>query len=314
MINKFRGMKKILTLFLIVVSFGIARAEEGQDALSFTRISRNIAVLGVGGAGNSSTTSVAWASFSNSAVLPFYDGEGDFGVSYQYWAPNTFKTSNFNFGGAYKLNDKVGFSIGAVYQSGQKYDIYNDSGNYDGTFHPSETIFNIGAGYKLTNHLSAGVNLRYAYQKLTSSGNMSGFGGDFHLLYHFKGGNVSIGVNNLGTKVEDSNGNKYFPSTSANIDGIYSYDINPKNAVSAALDTEYFFSGHLTAAFGAEYAYDNMVFVRAGFHYGAEDAAIPSFISMGAGYKYQNFKIDLVYLTGNQNIGNTFGLGLGYSF
>jgi len=308
-------MKKILSIMAsMAVSICLVYADGGKDALPFVRIDRNAATLGMGGAGSASTSSIAWSSFSNSAVIPFFAGKGDIGASYQAWAPKTSKTSNINIGGAYKISEKFGLSVGGAFQSGQSYDVFDSSGSPSGTFTPSEMMFNIGAGFKFSDNLSAGLNARYASQKIASSTTLSGFGVDAHLLYHAGNANISAGLNNVGPKVSSSKGDSYSPATSANLAGTYNFAINPKNAVMGALDLDYFFSGCLTAALGAEYAYDNMVFVRAGFHYGAEEAIIPTFVSLGAGFKYEGFKIDLSFLTANENIGSTIAIGVGYCF
>jgi len=307
-------MRKLSVLFLgFALSSGIAFADGGKDALPFVRIPRNAVTLGMAGAGTSSSQSIAWSSFSNSAVIPFFAGKGDIGASYGLWAPKTNKTSDINLGGAYKISDKFGISIGGAYQMGQEYEQLSSSGVPSGTFRPTEMLVNVGAGFLLTDNLSAGVNLRYASQKISSS-TLNGFGVDAHVLYHIGSANISLGVNNAGPKVSSTSGDKFFPASSANLSGSYDYEIDGQNSILGALDLDYFFSGNFTAALGAQYAYKDRVFVRAGFHYGAEEAIIPTFASLGAGFKYEGFKIDLSFLLANENIGNTLSIGLGYCF
>jgi len=57
-----------------------------------------------------------------------------------------------------------------------------------------------------------------------------------------------------------------------------------------------------------------MVFVRAGYHLGTDKAPLPSFATVGAGFKYAGFSLNVAYLTANNIIGNTLTFGLGVSF
>lgn len=64
---------------------------------------------------------------------------------------------------------------------------------------------------------------------------------------------------------------------------------------------------------GAEYGYNDMVFVRAGFEYGQRSQ---SFGTFGLGAKYQGFRLDAAYrLSTSKDFGvNTLLISLGYSF
>jgi len=57
-----------------------------------------------------------------------------------------------------------------------------------------------------------------------------------------------------------------------------------------------------------------MVFVRAGYHLGTDKAPLPSFATVGAGFKYAGFSLNVAYLTANNIIGNTLTFGLGVTF
>ena len=79
------------------------------------------------------------------------------------------------------------------------------------------------------------------------------------------------------------------------------------------VDADYFFKGGLAASFGATYAFDDMVFVRAGYRYGGQ-TVVPSFASIGAGVKFIGIKLDLAYLIASEALGNTLALSLGHTF
>jgi hypothetical protein len=58
-----------------------------------------------------------------------------------------------------------------------------------------------------------------------------------------------------------------------------------------------------------------MVSVRAGYRYGGK-SVIPSYASVGAGFKLFGVSLDLAYLiaSGDSPLQNTLTFGLGYSF
>ena len=57
----------------------------------------------MGFAGAASTSSIAYSAFTNSAVIPFWNGKFDAGVSYQNWAPDGVKSSNLAAGAGLSL-------------------------------------------------------------------------------------------------------------------------------------------------------------------------------------------------------------------
>ena len=79
------------------------------------------------------------------------------------------------------------------------------------------------------------------------------------------------------------------------------------------LDAGYYFTGGFAAAVGASYAFDDMVFVRAGYRYGGK-SVIPSYASVGAGVRFAGVKVDLAYVVSSSPMANTLGVSLGYSF
>ena len=69
-------------------------------------------------------------------------------------------------------------------------------------------------------------------------------------------------------------------------------------------------------AVGAEYEYDSMIAVRAGYHYGSRENGLPSYASVGVGVKFFGVNVDAAYLIGSPTspLRNTFTVGVGYSF
>ena len=74
------------------------------------------------------------------------------------------------------------------------------------------------------------------------------------------------------------------------------------------------FFGALMAAVGVEYGFADMVFARAGFHYGDPAKALPTFASVGIGAKFIGIRLDASYVFLSETLGNSFLVSLGYAF
>ena len=152
--------KRILALALgCVIAFNVSFAQ--GDALPFVRIVRDPVSASMGFAGVASGSETAYSSFRNSSVIPLSGDRFSTGFSYQNWAPDGVKTSNMNFGAAFKAG-RFGFAVGGAYQMGEEYTTADASGNPKGTFSPNDMIVNGGVGLRILDNLSAGANMCYA--------------------------------------------------------------------------------------------------------------------------------------------------------
>lgn len=218
-------MRKVATglrnIFIASLTFVMVcgTASAGDDALPFVRIVRDPVSASMGFAGVASGSETAYSSFRNSSVIPLSGDRFSTGFSYQNWAPDGVKTSNMNFGAAFKAG-RFGFAVGGAYQMGEEYTTADASGNPKGTFSPNDMIVNGGVGLRILDNLSA----------------------------------------------------------------------------------------------GAQYSFKNMLFARAGYHFGTKEAVLPSFATVGLGVRFFGVSLDFAYLTGNDVIGNSMTFGLGYRF
>ena len=294
----------MVAAFVLLSSLGV-RAQ-GQEVLSFTRIERNPRASALAGAGAASVSGAAYASFSNSAIIPFYEGGGDFAAGYEYWAPSLGAAHAMNVAGAYNFGP-VGVSLGGVYQLEQA--------DYDG-YRPSEMQINAGLGARFLSWLGLGINVRYVRENLFQGYSHNGFGVDALLLFApVKGLTLTSGVANIGSVVKDSADNQYHQPTSIKAAAAYNLQIGLKNALEFMLDEDYFIYGKSNAiSFGMEYSYDKMVFARLGYRIASEKASYPSHLGLGLGAQYKGFRLDVSYLTLSEAIGNTVAVGLGYRF
>ena len=299
----------------LAISSICSYAQDQNSAHQFIRIPRDPATGAMAGAGAASTFTTSYSAFRNAAVIPFSDRTVDVGASFQMWAPDGVKSNNVAAGVAYKASEKFGFSVGFAYDMGAEMKTYDASGKATGKFSPSDMVINAGLGFKFTDKFGAGVNVRFSSDKVAEGVSTSGFGADVFLMYNAMPGlNIAAGVSSVGSSVKDAAGQSFSLPMSATLAGAYRADIDEQNKVDVALDADYFFTGGIGAALGLQYSYDDMVFVRAGYHLGTDKAPLPSFATIGAGFKYSGFKIDVAYLTANDIIGNTLTIGLGVAF
>ncbi|MBQ0145443.1 MAG: PorV/PorQ family protein [Bacteroidales bacterium] len=305
---------RVLTLVAGVIVSAAAAYAQSSEAMPSLRINHDGAAAGMGFAGVASSSRIAYSSFRNSAMIPFSEEKVGAGVSFQGWAPNGEKMTNIALGSAFRIGENLGLSVGGAYLGGEPYDVYDATGTMKGTDKSSDMVFNAGIGYRIVDFLSVGVNARYASESLSASDSYSAFGADVFVAAHFSDLSVAAGVSSIGSSVTSASGASFSLPTSATLGIDYSKTFAEVHGIEVAPEADYFFSGNLTAALGAQYSFNDMVFVRGGYHFGTEGAALPSFMTVGLGAKFVGINIDFAYLTGNELIGNTLTVGLGYSF
>ena len=306
-------------LFLSVPS---AYAQDGasqEETFTFSRVSPDPAYLGTGLAGRASYSSVAFASFTNPAVLPFFAGTMDIRGSYVLYAPSYSKMSSFAGGLGYNFG-KVGISAGLQYMTERKYDVLDEVGDFQGTFTPSDINASFGVGYRPLDNLSFGLSARYLGEKLSDDVDYSAFAVDF-LAY----GRLPIderneidltgGIANVGSSIKPDSGESYSAPSSVVLAAQYLNRIPGTGTLGFDLDADYFLNSKaFTLAVGGKFVYDDILSIRAGYHYATDDAAVPSFASLGLGVKFEGVCIDLAYLFASDTVKNSLGISLGYTF
>ena len=287
----------------------------GAQALPFTAAETDAASLGTAGANLTQTGSIANASFSNAAAIPFSDAKMDVAAGYTMWQPSAVGSNMINVGAAFNMNKKFGVAVGFLYGMNPAYDVTDASGVVKSQFKPSDIHANIGLAYRLLPCFSLGANVGYATSTLAEKQSYGALAADVYAMAKFGGFKVTAGVANVGTKVTSSNakGAKYSLPTSVAVGAGYEAVFADKHAIEALLDADYYFSGWFAAAAGAAYTYGELVTVRAGYRYGGQ-SPIPSYASVGAGVKFIGLKLDLAYLIGSGAAANTLALSLGYTF
>ena len=301
-------MKLRLLSATVLLLLGIsAAAQDNTPALPWSRIDHNPVTLGTGTAGFADLGTAAWASFRNPAVLGLAPVTMDAAASWTGWMPSSDEgmTSHINAAAAYRFG-KMGVAIGASYMPGKRVE--------DLDFSPSDLQLNAGFGMELMEDLSLGANVRFLRQSLTKDHSYTAFAGDLAAIYRIGPVTTALGISNLGTPVEAANGTKFDLPSSLTIGSTWDAELAPDHGLKASIDADYYFSGDCTAALGAQYAFRNLLFVRAGYHLATDNAVLPSFLTLGLGASYAGVSLDAAYITGNDALGDSFCLGLRYSF
>lgn len=318
-----------LTRIIIITALAAApilpaMAQEGSSetaALPFLNNSGNSRSLAMGGL-VSVLEAGAYSHFGNTAAVPFSDNTFSAAFSYGSWQPSSAKENIFSLGAMWNINDRFGVTFAALTQSGQKYDTINEAGVPTGSFTPNDLRIGAGFSYRFIDNMSVGIGLNYAQSSLAPKSELyktvfSTFSADIQLLYTISDFKISLEAGNLGIPVKSASGMKSSLPMNARLGGGYDNDFG-KHHLSAGIEGGVFFGGPSTgfASAGAEYMYDNLVAVRAGYHYGSEKNGIPSFASVGLGFRFFGVNIDAAYLVaGNDSpMKNTFSIGIGYSF
>lgn len=300
-------MKKIiLSLSAALVAVSMFAGEPGGEALGFARIDYNPASAGMAGAGIASASNVSFAAYNNIAMVPWSGKTMDISAAYNLWAPDMAKGNSISLGGAGRIGNLAIAAAGT-------FNMYPAVDRNK----PSDMMFGAGVSYRIRNILSVGVNAKYANQRLTPDYTIGAFMADVFLAGKWNGVSASVGVANVGGKASLSKDGtpqwaRYDIPVSARFGAGYS-NVFGKNGIELQADADYYFSGAFAAAVGAQYAFDDMVFVRAGYRYGGK-AVVPSYATLGLGFKFWGVKIDAYYMLANQTLRNTFGMSLGYAF
>lgn len=301
-------------LSVIVVSLLITLTSSAQSwsALPWMRTSRGAADISMAGSAFMSESNMAWASSGNAAMIPFCKEK--MSVEAGYMLLNPAKTNYVNAAFAYNIKGKIGVTAGLSYGFDPAFDIYNESGKVTGQFTPGKLMFSAGASWRFIDVLSAGLNVRYAMQTLAEGQSSSAVAADVVLMGQFGDFSVSAGAVNVGTPVKGIGGTTFPLASSAKVAAMYDKAFASVHGLQVNIDADYYFSNSFTAAAGAQYGWNDMVFVRAGYRYSTGTCVIPSFASVGIGCKFKGIRLDLAYLPAGEGLRNTISAGIGYSF
>lgn len=304
-------MKRILFAVCALISLPVLSGAQ-NETLGWACTEMDPVYTAMAGCHITSSHDISYSAFHNPAMIPL--SERKMGVTVSYRAGiDAMAYGDISAGTGFKIGKHFGLALGANYKLGPEYEVIDDFGNRNGMFKTSALILSIGAGVRIIDNLSLGLNLKYLGEFLEPQDNPGAFACDAYLSYRWSWLTASAGVANVGTKVKDSAGQAFPLPSSAKLGIAYSYTFGPDHFVEASVNADIYFTGKTGIALGTQYGWKDMLFIRAGYRYATQACPVPGYASVGLGCRLKGFRIDLAYLfTGSLN--NTIGLALGYSF
>lgn len=277
-------MKKFIIIILAcLVSFSALNAQNAPSLL----INWNPETVATGGSSND----VAFAASSS---------KSDIDAVYGMWAPQSADNNIIAADASILLADRFAIRVqGANLKDNQSSTGFNELGTPTGKFFPSELLVGAGFAYKINAAIAVGVDVKALMAKYGENLSSNAYGADVSFAYSAKGLTAGVSVRNIGAKLP----------MLIRASGEYLV-----SGFRASAEVNYLLSGAIMASVGAEYGIKDMVFLRAGYHYGDAAKAVPSFASCGLGLKFFGVKLNAGYLLGSKTLGGTMLFGLGYEF
>ena len=307
---------KAIYRYITVVSAAMLLVVAGMSVSAQTLpslvLGQDPASLAVGMAGCASDPG-AYAVQNNVAAISLSEKTLDAQIGMGLWQPAYADYKTYGIAAMYRLG-KLGLALDSRMLRMPAYGGVSDNGSEirDAEFSPSELSVSAGASYSVLDFLSVGLALRYADSKLAADASAAVFGADVALYFKKNGIKAGLSVNNLGTKVKFLD-RAYSQPMMAKLGAGYDLTLG-KSSLDFMAEVDVLFSGSLMAGAGCEYSFNEMVYVRAGYHYGSSVDVVRSYASAGLGVNIFGAKLNLAYLFGSETLSNSLCFSLGYSF
>ena len=293
---------------------GIPAASEG-NAMAFLVKNTDPLSLSMAGADIASGQTTASSIFGNPAATCLSGKKLDVAASYSSWQPHGVSTGVTDFGVA-TVFGRFGLSAGVSYGLGDGYDIISAEGDRTGKFNPSEVVIGAGLSYRLTDFVSAGMNLKFAAEKIAAGNSHKVFAADIFVMAELEDFRFTAGARNVGSKVKSASGEKYRIPSAITVGASYGHVFGEKHDFLASIEGDCHFGGGAAESLGLSYTYNGLVSIRAGYRNVSGKAPGASFASFGAGIRFFGIRLDAAYLVASSSspLRNTFSVGMGYSF
>ncbi|MBQ6300600.1 MAG: PorV/PorQ family protein [Bacteroidales bacterium] len=231
----------------------------------------------------------------------------DAAVSFGQWKPGSLAYSTLQAGGFLALNESFGIRLDYRNNLFQAFDLVDENGNVKGSVKPGEQRILLGASFRLADVVFIDVNGKYLSADLAGN-KASAFAGDVAVNYVKDGLTVGLKGLDIGSKYNYGS-TAYSLPMRVMAGGSYRIAPGEKHAVTFGADLGYILPkeyGAFTAALGTEYAFNQMIYARAGYHFSS--AVAPRFASFGLGFAFKGVGLDAAYLLGPS--GNAWTVGL----
>lgn len=310
-------MKIIKSIGVLVLGAFISiHSLSAQSAVDFVNINPDAHTMAMANTG-SVMYATPFAIWNNSSSVVYSEQKCDFAASYGVWQPGSSANNNIAVAGYGNITNNLAITAGVKYFTHQTYNLTDEAGTIIGDFTPKELSAGVGVAYKISKQFSAAVNFNYIMSDLGGTKTAGAFAGDIGLNYQTKAINVGLTASNLGTKVNYGGETAYSLPANVKLGVGKTCELGEKQTLTANIQAGMTFEqSAFFAGIGAEYAFDDMIFVRTGYHYGDKAKTIPSYASVGLGAKFCGVAVNVAYLISGASspINNSFNVSLGWGF
>lgn len=304
-----------------------------SSAVPFLQIAPDARSGGMGDVSVAATPD-AYAIYWNAAKTVFSSTSSQVGVTYIPWLREVAQDVYLmNAAGYYKLDDNSALSGGFRYFNLGNSQFTDANGNLLKTQQPREYSIDVAYARKLASQWAVALTFKYISSSL-AAGSLNGveykagkaFASDISVYYDgrattgdgFTGG---LTLSNMGTKIgytTDGTKKSFLPAN-LGIGVAYHYSLNEQNKLSFEVDgnhlmvpaatTDAYYDKSIISgmgssfgnkayqlASGVEYSYNNVVFLRGGYHWETKESGDSKFFTAGVGLKYQVAQLNFSYL------------------
>jgi len=221
----------------------------------------------------------------------------DASVSFGKWTPQTLNYSALQAGVFLALNDNFGLRLDYRNNLFSEMELIDANGNVTGTAKPGEQRIRAGVSLRLAETFYLDVDGKYLMADMAGK-KASAFAGDLGFSYHKDAFTLGLKGADLGSKYSFGSSPWSLPMR---VLAGGSYDLAPAegHALTLAADLGYIIPTEyscFTASAGLRYAFKDMVYARAGYHFSS--AVAPRFASFGLGIAFKGIGLDAAYLLG----------------
>ena len=306
-------IRKYIMTISVALSFCVSATALKAQVLPSLLLNQDPASLAMGSAGVSSEAD-AFALETNVASMSFAKQTMSVKAGFGMWQPSYADLKTVGVAGTYRITEKIGVGLDFKYLMMPSYSGVTGNGAdiRDSEFKPSEYGIAAGFSYAFMDCLSAGLTLRHAGSSLAPEASAKVFAADLGLYFKQNAVSAGLSFNNLGTKAKYSEV-AYPQPMLVKLGAGYDLEMGTSELFFAA-QADILFSGGVMAGMGCEYAFKDMIFARAGYHYGNAANVVPSHGTAGLGLKIAGVTLDFAYLYGSKTLANSMCVSLGYSF
>lgn len=313
-------MNTIKTFFAAAAVLAAASSASKAQTAGFLDVNPDPISLGMAGTGVT-LEATPYAMWNNAAAAVLNDEKFQIGAAYSLWQPSATANNTFAAAGYGRIAKFMTISAGIKYFGHTPYDITDGTtGMVTGQFTPIDLQAGIGLGFRVLPFLSLGANINYVHSDIGGSKKGGAVAADFGALLDLKFMRIGVTAANIGSKINYGGTSSYgLPANvELGIGTIQHFGDDKKHAFYANIEGGMTFEqSSFFAGIGAQYAWNDLVRVSAGYHYG--DAAkqfFGSYASIGAGVKVIGISFNVAYLIAvdDSPMSNTFSVGLSYGF